>query len=1068
MTRVPVIVRTAAFCAAAFALSGAIAFADPSPSPSAPASPAASGSPSPSPSPSPTAKPVYQSMEWRQLGPGLMGGRAANVAGSAKNINLYYVAAAGGGVWKTTDGGETWNSVFDKEPVASIGDVAIDPTNDNVVWVGTGEGNPRNDVIPGGGVYKSTDGGKTWTMMGLKATRTITRVLVDPKNPNHVLVAALGDVYAPSEDRGIYVTDDGGKTWKKTLYVSNQSGGSDLAWDPSNPSVVYAGMWHFMRKPWTTNSGGADDGLYKSTDGGNTWTKLTGNGLPTDTIGRIGLAVAPSDGNRVYALIESKQGILWRSDDGGKNWTMTSNDTLVDQRPFYFSHIYVDPKDPNHVYGISADLSQSKDGGKTFKSMPGAPHGDFHGMWIAPNDSDRMMVAEDGGVARSLDGGGTWFFDRNLPIGEVYHVGVGMTGNPYWVCGGWQDNNAWCGPAFNTDPSGVQNKHWVNTTGGDGEWAIPDPLDSDILWSESQQGFLTVYNKRTRDTYFVQPYLATANQQFDLRTAKYRFNWDTPFAFAPWDGHVAWIGGNAIFQTTDRGRHWTVISPDLTLNEKDHQAPPGGPITHDVSSAENYNTILDIEGSSVRRGEIWAGTDDGQVQYTLDNGKHWHNVTPKGAPDHGEAETVAPSTTNDGTVYVSYDKHLLGDYKPYLFVTHDFGKTWTNIANGIPDGQYARSVRQDLRNKNIVYAGTETGFWISCDGGSSWHDFKNNLPTVAVRDIRYQPQWDDMVIATHGRAIYVMDDLRPLQQAACSKPDRAFVLAPRPTYQYNLHSDDEGTYTDWTAQNPPYGVAISYYLPVAQKTGPVIRILDSKGRVVRTVQGNRPNPFSDKQRPWIKNEAGLQQFVWDTSEDGPVRWNGAGKLFKGPAEGVSVVPGRYTLQMTIGSQTFTEPFVIKEDPDSQYTMAELQESYDYGKHFMEKLSSIDVALNSLDGVKTDLEKARKAAEAKNDTASVTAIDAALANRQKLVDNLTADYQNGEDFIQRPGKVREDLLSVLFTANVTPANRDIGHRVDAEYASAVSQYNTYVATLPTVNATLAHDGYGSVTVPKPLR
>ena len=1007
-------------------------------------------------------------MQWRQLGPGLMGGRAANVTGSAKNINLYYVASAGGGVWKTTDGGETWNSVFDKEPVASIGDVAIDPNNDDVVWAGTGEGNPRNDVIPGGGIYKTADGGKTWTLMGLKDTRTITRVLIDPKNSDHVLVAALGDVYAPSADRGIFETLDGGKTWKKTLYLSDQSGGSDLAWDPSNPSVVYAGMWHFMRKPWTTNSGGADDGLYRSTDGGASWTKLSGNGLPTDTIGRIGLAVAPSNGNRIYALIESKQGILWRSDDGGKNWAMTSSDTLVDQRPFYFSHIYVDPKNADHVFGVSAALSQSKDGGKTFKMMPNGPHGDFHGMWIAPNDSDRMMVAEDGGVARSLDGGGSWFFDRNLPIGEVYHVGIGMTGNPYWVCGGWQDNNAWCGPAFNTDPSGVQNKNWINSTGGDGEWAIPDPLDPNYLWSDSQEGYLAIYNKATRDYYTAIPYFASANQQFDIRTAKYRFNWDSPIAFAPWDGHIGWLGGNVVFQTQDRGRHWTVISPDLTLNEKDHQAPSGGPITHDVSSAENYNTILDIEGSPVHRGEIWVGTDDGQVQYTLDDGKHWKNATPKAAPDHGEAETVAPSTTDDGTVYVSYDKHLLGDYKPYLFVTHDFGKTWTNIANGIPDGQYARSVRQDLHNRSIVYAGTETGFWISCDGGSSWHDFKNNLPTVAVRDIRYQPQWDDMVIATHGRALYVMDDLRPLQQAACSKPNRAFVLAPRTTYQYNLHGDDEGTYTDWAAQNPAYGVAITYYLPAPAKTAPVIRIYDAAGHLIRTVSGMHDNPYTGKSKPWIVNEAGLQQFAWDMGVDGPVKWNGAGKFFKGPDEGATIVPGRYTLKMTIDGQTFTQPFVVKADPDTRFTQAEMRASYVLSKHFFDRLSALDVGLNHLDDVKTDLEKARTAAAAKNDAASVKSIDAALAARQALQDDLTADFQNGEDFIQRPGKVREDLMSLAGAGLVTPAMREIAGRIDASYASAVARFNEYIATLPPLNSTLSNGGYQSVTVPRPLR
>ena len=1059
MNRLPVIARSMAAVIFACAFSGAVALADPSP--------AASASASPSPTPAPTAKPVYQDMQWREIGSALPGGRTANVAGSAKDPNLYYVAAAGGGVWKTTDGGETWQAVFEKQTVASIADVVIDPTNDNVVWVATGEGNPRNDVIPGAGVYKTTDGGKTWTYVGLKETRTITRLLVDPRDPNHVVVAALGDIYAPSTDRGIYITEDGGKTWQKTLYVSEQSGGSDVVMDPRNGNVLYAGIWHFMRKPWTTNSGGEDDGLYKSTDGGKTWAKQAGHGLPTDTLGRIGLAIAPSNGDRIYATIESQQGILWRSDDGGATWAKVSDDTLVNQRPFYFSHIYVDPKNPDHVYGISAALSQSRDGGKTFKIMPNSPHGDFHGMWIAPNNPDRLMVAEDGGIGRSLDGGNSWYFGRNLPVGEVYHVGVGLRGNPYWVCGGWQDNNAWCGPAFSTDPSGTQNKHWVNVAGGDGEWAVPDPLNTDILWADSQGGSINVSNKRTRDTYSAQAYYATADAQFDLSKAKYRFNWDSPIAFAPWDGHIAWSGANVVFQTDDRGRTWTPISPDLTRNEKDHQQPPGGPITHDVSSAENYNTILDIEGSTLHRGEIWVGTDDGLVQYTMDGGKHWSNVTPKAAPDHGEAETVAPSTTNDGTVYASFDKHLLGDYKPYLFVTHNFGKTWTDIANGIPDGQYARSVRQDLRNRNIVYAGTETGFWISCDAGSTWHDFKNNLPTVAVRDIRYQPTWDDMVIATHGRAMYVMDDLRPVQQAACGKPGQAFVIAPRPSYIYNLHGDDEGIYTDYASQNPPVGAVINYYQPVASKADPVIRICDSRGHLMRTVAGLQENPFATKAKPWISNDPGLQQFTWDFSEDGPVKWNGAGKFFRGPNEGATVVPGTYTAKMTLAGRTFTEQFVVKPDPDTHFTSGELLESYAFTHAFFGKLSALDTSLNGLDDVKAQLEKARKAASEKGDSATVTAIDAALAERQKMQDYLTADYQNFEDSLQRPGKLREDLMGIAGAGLITPPLRDVAARVNGEYALGEAQFKTYLATLPALNATLAKGVYGVVTVPKPL-
>lgn len=1037
------------------------------------AAPSPSPSPSATPSPIPTAKPVYQDMHWREIGPALPGGRAANVVGSAKDPNLYYVASAGGGVWKSTDGGETWNAVFDKEAVASIGDVAIDPTNDDTVWVGTGEGNPRNDVIPGAGVYKSTDGGKTWTKVGLEKTRTITRLVIDPKNPNHVLVAALGDSFAASEDRGVYVTDDGGKTWTKTLYLSDRSGASDLAMDPGNPNVVYAGMWHFERKPWTTESGGTDDGLYKSTDGGKTWKQLSGNGLPAGTLGRIGLAIAPSNPNRVYATIEASKGVLWRSDDAGATWTLVSSASLVNQRPFYFSHLTVDPTNPDHVYGVSVVIVVSRDGGKTFRPILNAPHGDFHDLWIAPNDAKRIAVAEDGGVGRSLNGGATWFFDRNLPIGEVYHVGVGATGNPYYVCGGWQDNNAWCGPAISTDPSGILNKHWMDVTGGDGEWAVPDPLDPNLFWADSQGGAVSIYDRSTDDSFFVQPYLALVGQQFDTRTAKYRFNWDSPIAFAPWDGHIAWLGGDVVFQTIDRGRHWTIISPDLTLNEKDHQAPPGGPITHDVSSAENYNTILDIEGSAVRKDEIWVGTDDGQIQYTLDGGKHWKNVTPAGVPDHGAVETVAPSTTSDGTVYASIDRHLMGDYTPYVMVTHDFGKSWTNVGKTLPDGTwYVRSARQDLHNASIVYAGTETGMFISCDFGTTWHDFKDGLPTVAVRDIRYQSQWNDMAIATHGRALFVMDDLRPLQYAGCGKPEQPFVIAPRVSYQYSLHGNDEGIYTDYAGQNPDYGASFWYYQPTPGKDAPTLEILD-RGRVIRTYKGNKePSPFAPpsadaKPKPWIANEAGLQQFTWAYAADGPVKWNGAGRFFKGPDDGAGVPPGTYGYRMTVDGKTFTGSFVVKADPRTKYTQAELVASYQYSVRAFDKLSTLDVALNGLDDVSAALEKAKTAATAKNDTASVSAIDSALQARQTIQDELTANYQGFEDFVQRSGKLREDLNALAGTGLVTPAALDAEARVNAEWTTDAQAFNAYVATLPALNATLRGGGYAEVPIPKTL-
>ena len=484
-------------------------------------------------SPTPTPGPPFANMSWREIGPAAAGGRVTGVAGSATDPKLYYVGAAGGGVWRSTNGAQTWDSVFDKESVAAIGAVTIDPVDNKIVWVGTGEANPRNDVSYGDGIYKTTDGGDTWTNVGLKGTRHIARILVDPHNHNHVVVAALGDLFNDSAERGIYVTGDGGHTWKQTLYVGPQSGAADLAMSAQNPSVMYAGIWKFQRRPWTFVSGGAEDGLYRSSDGGETWTGLSGHGLPAGPMGRIGIAVAPSDGNRVYAAIESTEGVLWRSDDGGANWTMVSKDSLVNARPFYFTHVEVDPKDPNRVYALSFQTMLSTDGGKTFKATARDVHPDFHAIWIAPNDPTRIMLGEDGGYALTLDKGATWFFSANLPIGQIYRVGLG-TDDPYTVCVGLQDNNGWCGPSNSLDPAGIQNRNWINTVGGDGQWGVPEPDDPNWIWSDAQNGALSIYNRVTKDGWSGQPYLQTGSESWHLATSKYRFNWESPIAFAPW------------------------------------------------------------------------------------------------------------------------------------------------------------------------------------------------------------------------------------------------------------------------------------------------------------------------------------------------------------------------------------------------------------------------------------------------------------------------------------------------------------------------------------------------------
>jgi photosystem II stability/assembly factor-like uncharacterized protein len=1043
------------------------------------ASPAASplpGSPPPkpvvtaSPSPSPSPGPAFAGMSWRAIGPAGSGGRVAAVAGSATDSKLYYVGAAGGGVWKSANAGQTWDPVFEKQGAASIGAVTIDPTDNKIVWVGTGEANPRNDVSYGDGVYKTTDGGDTWTNVGLMGTKYVSRILVDPQNHNHIIVGALGDAFADSHERGVYVTDDGGKTWKQTLYVGPESGASDLAMSAQSPNVIFAGIWKFQRRPWTFVSGGAEDGLYKSTDGGETWSKLAGQGLPSGPMGRIGVAVAPSDGNRIYALIESKEGLLWRSDDGGVNWKMVSDNSLIDARPFYFTHVEVDPKNANRVYAISFQVMLSTNGGQTFKTIAEQVHSDFHAIWIAPNDPERIILGEDGGYVLTLDGGANWFFSANLPIGQVYRVGLG-TDNPYSVCAGLQDNNGWCAPSNSLDPSGIQNKYWINTVGGDGTWGIPEPDDPNWIWSDAQNGALSIYNRVTQDQWSGQPYLQTGKESWTVATSKYRFNWESPIAFAPWrtatGGVIGWYGGNVIFQTTNRGRSWTAISPDLTRNLKSHQNPAGGPITNDVSGAEYTDTILDIEASTRTRGEIWVGTDDGLVQLTRDGGRHWTNVTPPGGPEYGRFATVAPSTLVDGTAYAINDGHEMGDSAPYVFVTHDFGQHWTKIVAGLPSDQWARSVRPDIRDRDLVYLGTEEGIWISFDGGANWQSFKNDLPTVSVHDIRMQPQYDDLVIATHGRSVYIMDDVRPLQELQQAIASSTWLFTPRTGYEWTLHSNDEGTYTNYAAENPPFGVTVTFYQKEPQKSAPALDILDAHGRVIRTVSGT--HKVNGKDEPYISNKTGLNRYTWDFTANGPVKWKGAALDFlNGPDDGPGVVPGDYSARMTLSGHTYVQHFKVAPDPRSRFTQAEYQRSFDEAMRQMAYLSQVDTILNNLDDLKKAIDTALTGSKKANNAALTAKLQDASTARQTLFDSLATNVR-GEG-TEDETKLHEDLLGAFGTAQglITPAVEDFLGRVDAQYRDGVARYNAFVSNvLPGVNAALQQAGMKALPSVKSL-
>lgn len=1008
---------------------------------------------------------AYSNLSWRSIGPAIAGGRVASVAGTPQNDQLYYLGTAGGGVWKTINGGATWDPVFTKQAVSAVGAVAIDPNDERVVWAGTGEANPRNDVTYGDGLYKSTDGAKSWTRVGLAGVWSISRVAIDPRDSRHVVVGAFGDPFRDSSLRGVYVTFDGGRSWNKTLYLSPASGASDVAIDPVDPRVVYAGMWHFRRVPWTFTSGGPDDGLFKSVDGGRTWKRLTGNGLPSGYTGRIGLAVAPSRHNRVFALIEAKGGILWRSDDAGAHWKMTSNDTLVDQRPFYFTHIAVDPKNADHVYAVSEMLSESKDGGRKFKEIAKGVHVDYHAIWIDPRNPKRIIVGEDGGYALTNDLE-HWSFSRNLAIGEIYHVGLSDE-NPYQVCAAFQDNGGFCGPSNSLDGEGILDRHWTDVVGGDGMWTVPDPVNARYVWSDLEDGAVTLFDRNTEVNRFIRPYDSFPGSflgPFDLSTVPYRFNWDSPIAFAPWpldnargDKAIAWFGGNVVFESSDRGETWNIISPDLTRNLKAHQQPSGGPLAKDVSGAEYSDTILYIEGSAIALGEIWVGTDDGYVQITRDNGAHWSNVTPAGAPEFARIETVAPSPLVGGTAYAAADNHRMGDYAPYLFVTHDYGASWRKIVNGLPPNQYVRTVRPDTRNANLLFAGTENGMWVSFDGGASWQDFRINLPAVSVRDIRIQPQFDDLAIATHGRDVWILDDIESVRAIGNAQRAGSMLFAPRTAYDYHYHSNDLGIYTRFAGDNPPKGAILDFYQTAAQKSAPTLEILDVNGRVIRTVSGT--HKVKGKVEPYVPNKAGINRYVWDFTEDAPMKWFGAAKEdYQGPKSGPTVVPGTYTVRLTLGGASLTQALVVKPDPRDEWTQAQYVAGYDYARKYSTIYGKIDAVLNNLDSIKRSLTRA--AASARANAALSGTIATAQQRWTGVFGAFTADYKNDEDSIQRGGSLRESVPRTGLGGPQLPptaAQLDFARRFDAAYAAAIEGYNAYVGSLAPLQASIKSAG-----------
>jgi photosystem II stability/assembly factor-like uncharacterized protein len=954
----------------------------------------------------------FAGLKYRSIGPAISGGRTTAVAGSDVDPAVYYAGGADGGVFRSSDGGMSWKPVFDRASTAAIGAIAVAPKDANDVWVGTGESNPRNDVQEGAGVWHSRDGGKSWMQLGLDDAGSISSIALDPRDPKTVVVGVLGHVFRDGSVRGVYVTHDAGAHWTRTLFVGPSSGVSQVVRVPDRPNTLFAGIWEFRRRPWMMTSGGVLGGLYRSDDGGATWRKQIGHGFPTGPTGRIGIAAASS--GRIYAIVQSREGDLFRSDDGGSTWTRAPHSPYIGARPFYFSNIYVDPADRERLIAVALILSMSKNGATSFDRIATNGGWDYHASWWSA-DGRRLIVGSDEGVVISADGGKHWWQPYDLPFSQPYHVAFDDAVPTYDVCVGLQDNNSWCAPNSAPNTVGVLNRDWYTVGPGDGMHAIFDPQDHDLIWQTSTNtgtGQIYLYDARTTQTLDVSPVAADNNDRpADLA---HRFNWDTPIAFTQ-DG-TALVGGEVVFASADKGRTWTVMSPDLTRNDRSHQQISGGPISVDVSGAETSDTLLSIAPSRLDAGVIWTGSDDGLVHVTRDGGKTWSDATPPGAPHFGRAYTVEPSGVSAGSAYVAFDAHMVGDDRPYLFATADYGKTWSSLGDGFPRSDFVRVVREDPKNANILYAGTKNGVEVSFDRGRRWHDLRLNMPATAIYDLQIQPDANDLIVASHGRGVFILDDLEPVQAFATLAPSTPTLFAPHAAYRL-WQAAPVNTFTDQTLPDGEFvgddriPAVFSYYLPKAARHVEV-DVIDGDKRIVKHLAGSK-----------ITGHAGINRTGWDLTEDGPVRWRSTFEQNRGPKSGAEVIPGTYVVRLIADDRTIESTLTVIGDPRDPATAKDAPLRHDALAALNAEMSGIDTWLNEID----DKRKTTRSP------------DAFAAFRGKL----TMDPQNVED-LRAPPQLRErveDLLSRIasssFQAPTATQTTELA-RLQTMYASLASE------------------------------
>ncbi|MDE2356723.1 MAG: glycosyl hydrolase [Alphaproteobacteria bacterium] len=919
---------------------------------------------------------TFEGLQWRLIGP-FRGGRVTGVTGVSGDRDTYYFGAAAGGVWKTTDAGVTWKPLWDNFPQASpaVGAVAVAPSDPRIVYAGTGEMNIRGNVVSGNGLYKSSDAGKTWTFVGLPHSGAIGRILIDPKNPEIVFVAALGDIFADNDERGLFKSTDGGKTWRKVLYVDDKTGASDVRFDPTDPKVMWAGMWQAYRKPWIMESGGPGGGLYKSTDGGETWTRQSGHGLPNGLIGRVNIAPT-SDPKRVYAMIEAKKGGLYRTDDGGESWTLVNDKNDYRQRAWYFNGVFADPKTPDTVYVLNTSLYRSTDAGKTFKAIR-VPHGDTHELWIDPADPKRMINSNDGGAIVTVDGGESWSSEENQPTAQFYHVAADDR-FPFHIYGAQQDNST-IDIATAGESGGVGIEDWRDAGGGESGFVVPDLKHPGVVYASGYGAELTRLDPATGEERQITPWPRNT-MGWAPKDLAHRFQWTAAILLSNHPDHALYFASEVLWKSVDEGQSWTVISPDLTRNDKDHQQSSGGPLTKDNTSVETFGTIFALAESPIEMGLIWAGSDDGLVHITRDGGAHWADVTPPGLVADSTVESIESDPRDPATAYLAAERRRLNDDRPLAFVTHDYGRTWASISSDLPTGAALHAIRADPERAGLLYAATELGVFLSYDSGAHWSSLQLNLPRTPVHDLTVHG--DSLAIATHGRAFWMLDDLAPIRQ--WSKDDataKVHLFAPAPA-SHTVFPTRLGGLRAPGGANPPAGVEIVYSLatgvgtpppPPGEKTPDVdktkakapdpwsgrlkLEILDAQGTVVRTYPDphvvkdtSEAAPSEDEDEgprgggePKLPHLAGLNRFVWDLHEDGAVAIPHA-PLWAGSVRGPKALPGHYQVRLTLDGASQTAPFDVTPDPRVSATPADLQAQFDLQKAIVAKLTEVDEAV----------------------------------------------------------------------------------------------------------------------------